>query len=192
MSGDSLARVSTLARIQTALESEVAQAEKHLVELKKQLASVCEVDLPELLRELELKDVSLIDGSKVSFKDDYRASVPTENMDAAIAWLIKQKADGIVKTVVTISYDRGEYKQAAKDAKAITKLLSTKEKQRIAIVDFDIHAQTLGAFVRERAAIPAMPPEDIFKIYPFSKSKVTSPRSAPAARVANRRNSDAD
>lgn len=167
---NSLERVTELARVQIALAERVAEAEAALEKLQREYKRVSEEDLPELMRELDLEEFVLGNGMKITVSNDYRASISAEKMPGAAKWLEKNKFDGIIKSQIAISYDRAEIEKAKKDLLKLRKTLKMPELELTA----SIHPQTLGAFVRERAATGVLPPEEFFSISPYAKAKITA------------------
>lgn len=188
---DSIERLQNLVRVQRDIERGYNQAQEAADKLKALLTDINEQDIPELMRELEISKLTLNDGSSLSFKDDFRASVRSSREEDAVVWLEKENADGIVKTVIKISYSKGERALAEKHAERIRKIVSTTKLPRAVSVDYDIHAQTLAAFVRERAEHGEELPEECFNVMPFSKAKITAPKAAPARAMAKRQKNGA-
>ena len=70
--------------------------------------------IPELLQEQGLQEIKLADGSKVSVKKEFRATLPKDDLrrESAYQWLRDQGLGDIIKNNVTVSFGRGEDNKA--------------------------------------------------------------------------------
>src|SRR4051812_42823572 len=91
-----LARVSALARKQSDLEQQVADAEAVVRDLKAKLARVTELELPEALDAVGLAEVKLTDGSKVSVDTEYFANISADRQGPAYTWLRDQGHEDLI------------------------------------------------------------------------------------------------
>jgi hypothetical protein len=171
MTDDSMKRLSEMA---TTLKDVKAKIAGLTEEMKKQTAieSALETeDIPELMKELEMKNFTLTDGTKIEVIDDLKCGITHENRDAAHGWLRKNKFGGIIKTLVSQQYGPGELEEAKEAAEAL-KVMSGRE----AMLIENIHANTLKAFLKEQRAKGTKIPAKLFGLFPFSKAKVTPPK----------------
>lgn len=139
-----LTTVAGMARAIRDKEAEVADLEQKLKAEKKALLKMTDEDLPTMLAEIGLTSMSLDDGSQITVKPTYGASITEYNKPKAYEWLREHEHDDIIKNKITCSFGRGEDDQASA-FKAIAEKEGYAPEQKT-----DIHPQTLRAFVKER------------------------------------------
>jgi len=172
MSVDSLLQISRLAHLMKNQARVVLRCTEELQAAKEMLRTLSEEDLPELMRELMLTEVRLEDGSAIKVTDDVEASISVERRAEAHAWLIANGFGGIIKTSLSVAYERGERAKAEKDAESISRAVN-----RAVAIEEGVHSQTLRAFVRERLATGEPFPMELFGVRPFSRAKLTEPNA---------------
>lgn len=137
----------TVASMAVAIKNKEAEIEDLEVKLKKEknaLLKMTDEDLPTMLAELGLSSMTLDDGSNVTVKQTYGASIRIDDKPQAFEWLRDNGYDDIIKNQVLCVFGRGEDDQAsAFQALAIQQGLAPEQKT-------DIHPQTLRAFIKER------------------------------------------
>ena len=89
---DGIALVSRLAEQQQLAQKQVDLLEENLKEAKKKLREVAEELLPEAMKENNMLDFTLLDGSKVEVSKFYGASISKNNQGEAFHWLMTLKA----------------------------------------------------------------------------------------------------
>ncbi len=171
MAADNMMRLSEMAGVLLDCKSQISALEEKLNKLRKNESRIETEDMPDLMRELEMKSFVLSDGTKIEVINDLMCGITAENRDAAHDWLRANNYGGIIKTVVSQQYNAGELEEATKNANAISELTGRK-----AMVLESIHAGTLKAFLKERRAKGTKIPEKLFGIFPFSKAKVVPPK----------------
>ena len=105
---DDLDGVSRLAQEAADLEQEIANVEQKLKDKKKALYKITDERLPEALEEMNLQKFTLTDGSEISVKPIYAASIPKDRRDEAFQWLRDHEFGDLVKNNVTVTFGRGE------------------------------------------------------------------------------------
>ena len=105
---DDLDGVSRLAQEAAELEQEIASVEQKLKDKKKALYKITDAQLPEALEEMNLQKFTLTDGSEISVKPIYAASIPKDRRDEAFQWLRDHEFGDLVKNNVTVTFGRGE------------------------------------------------------------------------------------
>lgn len=168
---DAMKRLSEMASVLRDTKDKIAKIETILADLKKNESRIETEDMPELMKELDMKSFTLSDGTKIEVVDDLMCGITAENRDAAHAWLRENRFAGIIKTLVTQQYGAGEIEEATKNAEAIKTLTG-----RAAMVLESIHAGTLKAFLKEQRAKGTKIPAKLFGLFPFSKAKVIPPK----------------
>lgn len=123
-------------------------------------------DLPELMNEVGLSELTTKDGIEVSIAADVTCGISEANMTRAVHWLAERGYDGIVKTEVSVLFGRGERDEANNLAQQL------KDQGLPGHVTNSIHSQTLKSFVKERMAAGEAVPFDLFGIHPFSRAKL--------------------
>ena len=105
---DDLDGVSRLAQEAAELEQESASVEQKLKDKKKALYKITDEQLPEALEEMNLQKFTLTDGSEISVKPIYAASIPKDRRDEAFQWVRDHEFGDLVKNNVTVTFGRGE------------------------------------------------------------------------------------
>ena len=154
-----LTTVAGMARAIRDKEKAVADLEQKLKEEKKALLKMTDEDLPTMLAEIGLASMKLDDGSEVTVKQTYGASILVDNRPAAYDWLRDHGYDDIIKNTVACQFGRGEDDQAAA-FKAIAEKQGYLAEQKT-----EIHPQTLRAFVKERVESGDEFPMELFGAY---------------------------
>ena len=125
--------------------------------------------IPELLAEQGLSEIKLADGSKVSVKKEFRATVPKDYLkrEAALQWLRDQGLGDIIKNDVTVSFGKGE------DDKAEQLLRLAADNGFEPQQKSDVAWMTLTALFRERIESGLDMPSDVFSTWIKDKTKIT-------------------
>jgi|TARA_R110000751_G_scaffold739_1_gene2518 hypothetical protein len=110
----SLDAISSLAQGAANLEREISETEEFLKDRKAALHKITDEQLPEALEEMNLQKFTLKDGSEISVKPIYAASIPKDRREEAFAWLRNHQFGDLVKNNVSVTFGRGE-DEAAKD-----------------------------------------------------------------------------
>jgi|TARA_R110000787_G_scaffold159232_3_gene273005 hypothetical protein len=166
-SDDKLGTVSALARSQLRLHEQVLASDAETKRLKEELRAIQEDLLPAAMTELGLHSVELRDGSKVSVKTFYGASINKETTEAAFDWLNGEGFGDLIKNVVTASFSRGEENGAqllADELEGSGHRVSTKKW---------VEPMTLKAFVREQVEGGHDLPQDLFNVFIGEKASIT-------------------
>jgi len=140
-------RLKTVASMAVAIRNKEAEIEDLEAKLKKEknaLLKMTDEDLPTMLAELGLSSMTLDDGSNVTVKQTYGASIRIDDKPQAFEWLRDNGYDDIIKNQVMCIFGRGEDDQAS----AFKALAS--QQGLVAEQKTDIHPQTLRAFIKER------------------------------------------
>jgi hypothetical protein len=125
-------------------EAEIEDLEAKLKKEKNALLKMTDEDLPTMLTEIGFSSITLDDGSNVTVKQTYGASIRIDDKPQAFEWLRDNGYDDIIKNQVMCIFGRGEDDQAS----AFKALAS--QQGLVAEQKTDIHPQTLRAFIKER------------------------------------------
>lgn len=160
-----LQRIVQLAELMTRQAERVSQLTEELRVAKDALRTTETEDLPMLMSELGLQEITLEDGAKVKVKPEVDCAITEANRDAAHAWLVERGYGGLIKSEVRRSYDREELEAAHAAAEQIGGY----------VVEL-VHPATLKSFIKERRAAGENVPEDLFSLRPYDKATLTRPR----------------
>jgi hypothetical protein len=127
------------------LEKNIAILEDDLKAAKHSLQSIRTGRLPDLMAEIQ-SDHFTHDGWECKLTDFVSGSLPKNpnKRAAAIKWLEKNEAGGLIKTDVNLSFGRSQYDEANELADNLIK------EGHAVVLSSGVHAQTLQAFARER------------------------------------------
>lgn len=161
---DELGTISKLAIEQRDLEQQIAQLETELTQAKESLRQVQEFLLPQAMASVGLSEFKLIDGSKLTIRDDVYASIRKDKITEAVTWLDQVGLGDIVKDKIDVNFGRGE----SHDAK---KLIDYCHQHGLVVNEtLSVHPQTLKATVKEQLARGVEFPEECFSIAPVKKA----------------------
>jgi hypothetical protein len=138
-----ITEISRLAELQLQLEREVQAQEDALKVTKEKLRGVQEKDLPEAMASAGMKEFKLLNGAKVSIKEDISASLSGEKKTAAIAWLTEHGYQDIVSCDVTVGFRKGEEERARTVARDLV------DKGFVPKLDQNVNTATLKSLIRE-------------------------------------------
>lgn len=140
----------------------VADLEAQLTAAKLEQARLEQEDLPDLMMELELTSFKMDNGASVEVVPDVQCGISEERRVNAHRWLTENSFGGIIKTGVSVEFEKGKLEEAEALAEQIG-----------GIVKESVHPATLKSFVKEQLAAGRAIPFDLFGIRPFNKVKIT-------------------
>ena len=147
------------------------KSEEETQKRKQLMERLLQKEIPELLASMHLDKCTTSSGIEVTLKRDVKASLPGhERVEArmgALRWLVDHGHGGVIKNVVTVDLDRGE------DARADELVVELRSKGFEPIAKKDVHAQTLGALVRELMTAGTIVPKDLFNLFDMKTAKIT-------------------
>lgn len=166
-----LTRAIRLGELLVEQQAQVKALTAALAEAKERAIQTEQEDLPELMRELELEGFSLKDGTKIELSDDLSCAITEANRNLAHRWLDENGFGGLIKTVVSVDFNREDRELALELAKNLQEIhaLATNMKE-------SVHSGTLKSFVREELEKGNVVPFDLFSVHPYSKAKVKLPK----------------
>lgn len=167
-----LERLADLANEARTLEAEIAAATTALEEKRADYDRIVRAHIPEIMGELGMEEFKLVDGSKVTVKQDIKCGLTEERKPAGFAWLRDTQNDGIIKTQVSLAFGKGE----AKDAEKAVEALHAAGFDNAATED-SVHPATLKSFVKECLENGVSIPLDTFGVYEFKLAKITAPKT---------------
>ena len=166
--GDKLMQLKALADLLIAATLATASAEAELSRAKETLRRIQEDDIPELMKEIGLQEITLDTGDKLSVHNEIQCSITEARRQAAHAWLTERGFSGLIKTSIEIKFGRGE----ADDARIFLPQIEELTRHS-AVLEDAVHPQTLKAFLKEQLEDGTDLPQDLFGLRAYSKAKLT-------------------
>ena len=150
-------------------EDEISDLEEQLKKKKEEADYISSSVIPELLNEQGLSEIKLSDGSKVSVKKEFRATVPKDDIkrEAALQWLRDQNLGDIIKNNVSVTFGKGE------DDKAKQLLDLAAENGYEPQQKSDVAWNTLTALYQERVQAGLDMPSESFSLWIKDKTKIS-------------------
>ena len=151
------------------IEDEIALLEERLKDKKQDADHISSKIIPELLAEQGLSEIKLADGSKVSVKKEFRATLPKDEVkrDAAYKWLRDQGLGDIIKNNVFVTFGKGE-DDKAKSLIDLAVANGYEPSQKS-----DVAWNTLTALYEERVKAGLDMPSDVFSLWIKDKTKIS-------------------
>jgi len=178
---DKASRVNALVQRQLMLERKHAEAEELLKKVKKELESVSDQALPDLMDDLGISELKLTGGSVIKIDTTIRASLgrtkDPEKAEQAIAWIMNNDHPHLIKHTLSIPLTAGQSELGDKVVEELDllneKLAEENEAWSISVEDkTDVNANTLAAFVRGELKEGRPVPEDLFNVHRARKAKI--------------------
>jgi hypothetical protein len=148
------------------LDENIKNLEEKLGQVKAKYRELSEVDIPSMLSELGLSEITLKDGNKISTSTYYSARISEDKRDEAFQWLGDNGFGDIIKNTVSVSFGREEDNSAKKLAEELEgNGFSTAQKKWV-------EPMTLKAFVREQVEKGSDLPLETFNVYIGQKTRI--------------------
>ena len=144
----------------------IEKTEESLKEQKKQKDHVSMEVIPTLMSEMGLAELKLIDGSMVTVKPNYSASITVANREAAFNWLRNNGLGDIIKNEISVSFGRNEDNKAADYANLAS------ERGYQPTQKLKVEPMTLKALVRERLESGKEMPTELFNVFVGNKTTI--------------------
>lgn len=165
---EELNSIGAMAKRAKLLQKEIEEIESVVNERKEQLRKLLEDAIPAALDEMGMKEFKMSDGSSVSVKAFYSASISANNRARAYEWLRDKGYDDIIKNTVSVRFGRGE-------DQLCDGLLNLLRERNYPVEQTEkIEPQTLKAFVREMIEGGKKLPSDLFGVYVGAKATIKS------------------
>lgn len=178
---DKMSRINALVKRQLMLEKKHAEAEELLKKVKKELESISDMALPDLMEDLGITELKMAGGGVLTIDLKIRASLgrtkDPEKAERAIQWLIDNEHPHLIKHNLTIPLTAGQDELGEKLVEELDalneKLAEENEAWSISVEDkTDVNANTLAAFVRGELKEGRPVPEELFNIHRQRKAKI--------------------
>ncbi len=152
------AEITNLARECKTLEGEIMTLQNQIKELGLRKADIETKKLPGLLQQAGVKEITTLDGIKVSTKFIV-GGIPAESKEKAYEWLDSHGHADIIKRNLALSFNKGETEQAEKAAAQLRDLGFDPT------LRMDVHPQTFMAFAREQITNGKMLPLEQWGVF---------------------------
>ena len=146
--------------------AQVSEAESKLKELKEQEKYINNFTIPEIMNKLNLSTVKLKDGSELSIKKVYSATIKADKKAEAIQWLRNNGLGDIVKNEITVNFGQGEENKAMAYA-TLARGQGYEPSQKEAV-----HAMTLKVTMEDWKNKGKEVPEDLFWTFEGNQTKI--------------------
>ena len=148
------------------LQSEIKNLEDRVKDLKEDEKHFSCVIIPKLMEDMNLKSLKLQDGSELTIKKIYSASMRADKKAEAIQWLRNNGLGDIVKNEITVNFGQGEENKAAEYA-TLAKGQGYEPSQKEAV-----HAMTLKVTMEDWKNKGNEVPEDLFWTFDGNQTKI--------------------
>lgn len=165
---DDLLSVAEMAQRAKAIEKELADLEKTVEEKKAALRKITEEALPARFQELGMTSFDMVDGSKITIKPFYNASIREETRGRAFEWLREQGYDDIIKNQVSVRFGRKE------DGLCDGLVANLREQGYPVEHTQKVEPQTLKAWAKEMVERGRPLPADLFGLYVGQRAVIKS------------------
>jgi len=167
-SDTSIQKMVAMANEVIATEKLVEELEENLSSVKKQLNKLKTVDLPDAMAECGMSEFKTEDGYRISIEDFVSGSLPKddEKRKDAISWLETNGAESLIKTELTMQFEKSEHNMALSLAAELS------EKGYTVNSKMGIHPQTLIAHIKERLKSGKEVPLELLGLYAGRVAKI--------------------
>ena len=148
------------------LEQLVEEKQASLKSTQKELKTLSEEDIPALLSEVGLSEITLTNGKKISTSAYYYGRITEHNQQEAFEWLQNNGHGDIIKNVVSVSFGRDE------DVNAEKLLSNLQDNGYTTNGKKWVEPMTLKAFIREQVEGGNDLPLETFNVYVGQKTRI--------------------
>lgn len=163
-----LKSIADLAKKAKSLSAEIEDVEAILKGMKEQHRKLSEESIPEALAELGMSSFQMEDGSSVTVKPYYNASIKEERRAEAFAWLRDNGYDDLIKNTVQVRFGKGE------DELCASLLATLRSGGFIPEQAEKVEPMTLKAWVKEQVEGGKAFPSELFGAYIGKKAVIKS------------------
>ena len=146
--------------------AQVLATESKLKELKEQEKYINNFTIPGIMNKMNLSTVKLKDGSELSIKKVYSATIKADKKAEAIQWLRENGLGDIVKNEITVNFGQGE------ENKAMTYVNLAKGQGYEPSQKEAVHAMTLKVTMEDWKNKGKEVPEDLFWTFEGNQTKI--------------------
>ena len=150
------------------IKAQISNAEASLKELKEQEKQLNNFTIPQIMEKMNLETLKLKDGSELSVKKVYSATMKADKKADCIQWLRNNGLGDIVKNEITVNFGQGEENKAAEYA-TLAKGQGYEPSQKESV-----HHSQLSVVIREWKEKGNEVPADLFNILEGNRTSVTN------------------
>ena len=150
------------------IQNQIKNLEDQVKDLKEDEKYFSCMVIPKLMEDMNLSSLKLRDGSELSVKKIYSASVKADKKAEAINWLRDNGLGDIVKNNVIVSFGQGE------DNKAVEYASLAREHGYEPSQKESVHHARLSAVMREWKEKGNEVPADLFNVLEGNRTSVTN------------------
>ncbi len=162
-----LERLVSLSNSMTQKERRVEELEEELRTAKQELRDIQEEQIPDVMMELGVSDVTLTDGRKLTIKEDLHAKIADKNRQEAHAWMVEHGYGDIIKNQVVVNVETGNQESL----NSLLGILSNNSYEDYSLKN-NIHFQTLKKFVKENIEAGVDIPLNLFGVFMSKKAQI--------------------
>lgn len=159
------AAITNLAREAKNLEGEMQTLTDQIKDMARRKLEIETKKLPDLLQQAGVKEMTTLEGIKVSMKFVV-GGIPADSKEMAYAWLDEHGHSDIIKRNLALQFQKGDTAQAEKAKKELEALGFAPT------LKMDVHPQTFMAFAREQITHGKMLPLDQWGVYYGDKAVI--------------------
>ena len=161
-----LGELTKLVKLMQMLQVQADLQAKELATVNEEIRVLSEVKIPEKFLQMNLQEIKMDDGAKVTVSKIYTASLAGREVEA-FAWLKENGMDDLIKHKVELNFGKGE------DEIAAALVAALREQDYIVEDKKTVHPQTLKAFVKEQIEIgnPKFK-RDVFGVFIIDRTKI--------------------
>ena len=148
------------------IQAQIQEAEKKLKDLKSDEKVQSGVVIPKLMEDMNLSSLTLKDGSEVSIKKIYSATIKADKKAEAYQWLRNNGLGDIIKNDITVTFGQGEENKALAYA-TLAKGQGFEPAQKEAV-----HAMPLKVTMEDWNNKGNEVPEDLFWTFDGNQTKI--------------------
>lgn len=165
---DKLRSLSKLAEDLVVVEDAIAEVEDRLAELKRQKRKLSEIEIPDIMNDVGLKEFKLTNGLKVNIKNVFTGKITEENAEAAFKWLDDHGHGGIVKGQIVIPFRLDDPKETIRKIEEFADQMGYTAEEKL-----QVHHMTLSAFIKDRVMNGDTEfPRDLFNVWAGFSTKI--------------------
>ena len=144
----------------------IEQKEKEMKELKEDEKVQSGIIIPEIMGRMNLSTLKLKDGSEISVKQIYGASIKADKKIEAITWLRDNGLGDIVKNEITVAFGRDEDNKAQQYA-TLAKGQGYEPEQKVSV-----HAATLRLTLEDFHSRGGKIPPELFNTFEKNQTNI--------------------
>ena len=141
------------------IQNKIKTKEEEIKDLKEDEKHFSCVIIPKLMQDMNLKSLKLQDGSELSIKQVYSATIKADKKLEAIQWLRNNGLGDIVKNNITVSFGQDE------DNKAVDYASLARSNGYEPIQEEKVHPSTLKVVMKEWKDKGQKVPEELFNTF---------------------------